>query len=459
ASEDSSKPWVFLEPEEVLIQNLEMNLDLDVADEQILVLKHRDEVESPLSLVVVDFDPVINMYKRTWAYSTKATNVRTFSLSLSDVIGDHKLEIVCFGTDSEDRQTLSILWRSRSTEGPELVYTAVCEIVVAGSIEIVEQPRSEAYEAGMKDGESYTIVTREHTKDSGNILDIYKSTYFWDFKSRGYIKMQEEFIPGEKIAEARFSSLLQKEGEDFLHYFDGPWYNISSDTSGKEEETVLFFETAQNRLLLYTGNIQEIYRWEDITRSLKNRIFFQGMNELMPYVTNEVYIVMQSMDSISVTLRDIDSHSRIKTNNDIWTGDYVRLTDSSWRQLASNPGSNAQKSSVPQVDVIGQYVADDGSRLIFNKPHFSMFRNEVSEKGLFSLYTRGYDFMELRFLDNSNVPVRSELYRFEYQETKGLTEIVRTMILTPGRMTADGFSLSGEAPRRFEQIETLESDL
>ena len=299
AAGEESKPWVFLEPEEILLRSMEVNLDIDVSDEQILILKHKSETDAPIIIAIVDFDPVLNVYKRTWQHSTPATNIRAFSLSLSDIIGDHKLELVCFGSDADGNQTLSVFWRQRSSEGPELFYEPVCEISVSGSIEIIEKQRSDAYEAGMKDGESFTIVTREHSGESDNILDIIESTYFWDFKNRRYVKIQEEFIPGDRIEEDRLTSLFKGSDEDFLDFFDGAWYLSGTRGETDGNETILFFETDKKRMVLYSGNVQEIYRWDGITRSLKNSLFFQGSNELMSYITNEVYIRIQSMDTLS----------------------------------------------------------------------------------------------------------------------------------------------------------------
>ncbi len=456
---EESRPWVLLDPEEVLLQSLAVNLDIDVSDEQILVLKRKDEPDSPIRIAVVDFDTVLNTYKRSWQYETMANNSRTFSLSLSDVIGDHKLEIVCFGSTASGNQTLSIFWRQRSSEGPELFYTPVCEISVAGSIEIIETVRSEAYEAGMKDGESFHIVTREHAEDTRNILDIVESTYFWDFKERSFVKMQEEFIPGEKIEEAQLTRLFRGSDQEFLEFFEGPWYLSSGGDDDSIGETILFFEPDKKRMILFAGNVQEIYRWEGVTRSLKNSLFFQGSNELMPYITNEVYIRVHSMDSIFVTIRDIDSHTRIKTTNDSWSGTYTRLSESVWEQVSGGMKNPYTGTEDDVLELIGQYVADDGSRIVFNRPDFILYNTEGMVTGSYSFYTLADEtFLELRFFDRSRVPVDKRLYRIHYGESVGVTEIIRTITLEPGRMSAEGFVLSGEATERFEQIETLEPD-
>ena len=56
------------------------------------------------------------------------------------------------------------------------------------------------------------------------------------------------------------------------------------------------------------------------------------------------------------------------------------------------------------------------------------------------------------------VPVKKLVYRLEYSEKMGVTEIIRTIKLIPGRMSADGFVMSGDGPLRYEQIESLETE-
>ena len=179
----------------------------------------------------------------------------------------------------------------------------------------------------------------------------------------------------------------------------------------------------------------------------------------MSYITNEVYIRIQSMDAISVTLRDIDSQTRIKTTNENWSGTYVRLSESSLDQIAAR--HNGIHTDVPAgpADLIGQYIADDGSRIIFNKPFFTRYAGQDTETGSFSIYTSGNSaYLEFRVFDESRVPVKKHVYRLEYSEKTGVTEIIRTINLIPGRMSADGFVMSGDIPFRYEQIESLESE-
>ena len=90
-------PKVPLDEREKLIKVINTNLDLDTNDEQILVLRQKEDPQGVLKIAVIDYDPVRTTYSRTWESLTNATNLRLLEISLTDVVGDHNLEIVCRG--------------------------------------------------------------------------------------------------------------------------------------------------------------------------------------------------------------------------------------------------------------------------------------------------------------------------------------------------------------------------
>ena len=60
------------------------------------------------------------------------------------------------------------------------------------------------------------------------MMDLIKSTYYWDFSSRHYIKVKEENIPGVKIAEDQLGEIYRGTTEVFKKHITGPWF-LSSD--------------------------------------------------------------------------------------------------------------------------------------------------------------------------------------------------------------------------------------
>ena len=106
-------PKIPMDTGQFIVTIIQTNLDLDTEDEQIVVHKISKGEDSPIIVDVVDFDSIRNKYVISWEYETKATNVRSFNLSLLDVTGDHNLEIICSGSYGNDTQTLDILQRSQ----------------------------------------------------------------------------------------------------------------------------------------------------------------------------------------------------------------------------------------------------------------------------------------------------------------------------------------------------------
>jgi len=177
-------PKVPVSSNETLLSVLNVNLDLDRLEEQILVLKDKDSVNSYISIAVVDYDNVIKDYKRTWQGKTLSANIRGFTVTMSDLIGDHNMEIICSGISLEGLQSLTVFRKTKGDSGVGLFYSEIFNLQAKGAIEILESDRAKAYESGLRDGQSFPIISTIRDPESDNILDNIKNTYYWDFPSR-----------------------------------------------------------------------------------------------------------------------------------------------------------------------------------------------------------------------------------------------------------------------------------
>ncbi len=240
----SSNPKVPLDPGEKLLQVLNVNLDLDITDEQILILKKKGEVEAPITIVVVDFDSVRNSYSRTWESSTGATNIRTFTVTLKDLVGDHNLEIVCQGTNNQRELTLDVFRKAPSPTGLDLYFTAICQIVSDGSIEIQEIERSEGYRRGQKNGPSFPVFSYTQDRESENPLDLIKHSYYWQYQQNRHVHTSLEKLPGRVVEETQLVELFASTQVDSIEkYLAGPW-NLSG--SPINDERLLFLPEEKN---------------------------------------------------------------------------------------------------------------------------------------------------------------------------------------------------------------------
>jgi hypothetical protein len=75
AEETMQAPKVPVDRGESLSSVINCNLDLDLNEEQILVLRRKGEPEATLRIAVADYDSVRGSYMRTWEGPTSATNL------------------------------------------------------------------------------------------------------------------------------------------------------------------------------------------------------------------------------------------------------------------------------------------------------------------------------------------------------------------------------------------------
>ncbi|MCK5197363.1 MAG: pallilysin-related adhesin, partial [Spirochaetales bacterium] len=184
--ESESDPKVTLNPNDMLIDLIDTNLDLDSHDEQILIVKDNSVNGSPVRVLVADFDYIMNSYSVSWKAETGSDNIRSFSISLTDITGDHNLEIVCSGTDLDGKETLNIYRRTPSQGGLILHFSEIINLKIEGNIEVKEEQRTQAYQTGISGGVSFPIIVTTTDPDSDNILDLTQSTYFWRNQEASY---------------------------------------------------------------------------------------------------------------------------------------------------------------------------------------------------------------------------------------------------------------------------------
>jgi hypothetical protein len=451
-STESQKPVIKLEANEILINTINLNLDLDSSDEQIIVMKDRDKPEGKISIAVADYNNVKNTYVRVWQSITGASNIRSFVFYLDDLIGDHNMEIVCSGRDGEGNSTLDIFWRSNSGGNNLLSYFPVFNISEKGTIEIIQQERSRAYQQGLKDGVSYTItVTREEGSASGAI-DLIQSNYYWDFPLRRYVKLTEEKLESTEIIEKQLTEILEGNEENFNSFISGPW--IRENESKGEDDLIIFFDPVKETATFYSDNIQENYTWVNSYKVLSNLLYIRCRNEIINYIENEIYIRVNGIDDISVTVKDIDSQKRIKKQNEIWSKSYSRLDNSRKEDTIKTIESVTGKRELPLL--AGQYISDSGDSLEFYGSEFFMKTSFTESTGGFAVYSADVEIIDLKVVDETGVVTDTLTFEIDFKEEKKDRTIERTLVLTPGKLSIYGFRASDTEFYRFVQIETLE---
>ncbi len=441
----ASQPRVPLDRDEALIEAINANLDLDTIDEQILILKKKGEAESPIHVAVVDFDSVRDRYTRSWESSTQATNPRTFNLTLKDIVGDHNLDLVCRGTRSTGELTLDVFRKTPSPSGLGLYFAPICQIVADGSIEVQEAERSEGYQLGQKNGPSFPIYAYTQDKESSNILDLVKFSYYWKYQQNRYELTSVEKVPGEVVKEQQLAGLFSsKSVAAFEQYLDGPWYRPKS---AEADEEMILFLPAEKLISIYSGDTQEIYQWQESYRMLTNRLTIVAENESIQSLNKRILVEVKSSNSINVTIVGSESW-------DSSTGSYVKLNEDLQRKFLA--GQKKVREASAQVRLTGLYRSQAGAEIIFEPPRFTWLEGEKAYSGGFTLFYAGDMVLYFKGLNENGLATGDRIYMLKYNEAAEGDQKVRTLVLTPGRLNVHGVEMSSGDELVFQQIEQAE---
>jgi hypothetical protein len=429
-------PKVPLDDKEKLIRVINTNLDLDTNDEQILVLRQKEDPQAPLKLAVIDYDPIRVTYSRTWESLTNATNLRLLDISLKDVVGDHNLEIVCRGMNDLGELTLDLFRKTPSPTGLGLYFTEILRIVADGSIEIDEVERSEGYRLGQKNGPSFVIYAYSRDAESENILDKVKRTYYWQYQQNRYVLTSKEQLPGTAIEE--------KQLEAFEAFLAGPWYLAGSD--GQEE--ILLFLPEQKRISVYSGDVQEVYIWQASFRSLSNRLLAFGANESIESIVRRFNIEVVSLNTIDVSILGSEQWDRS-------FGRYFKLTEELQQDLLSK---DQRRINAAQIQLSGLYQSGAGFEIIFEPPYFTWIEEGRDFAGGFTVIHLDQDVLYLQGMDENGLPTTTATYIMEYTEKQEGNYLYRTLALVPGKLSVHGVTPTSETRIVFEQLEILDED-
>lgn len=427
---------------EVLVQILNCNLDLDLSEEQILVLRKKGEAESPLRIAVVDYDSVRASYARTWEGQTAATTLRLFEVSLKDLVGDHNQEIVCRGLNSRGELTLNVFRKTPAPTGLGLYFVEICSLASDGSIEIQEIERSEGYRQGQKNGPSFPIYTYTRDTESANLLDRVKHTYQWQYAQNRYVLASVQKLPGVVVEEAQLRELFADPSlSSFENYIAGPWY--LSGPGGREE--IILFDPQEKLISLYSGQVEEIYVWQTSFRSLSNRLLILAANESIESVVKRITVEVVSLNTIDVSILGAEEWDRT-------SGRYVKLTDELQTELLKQR-EQGWSGSVPALK--GVYSGVEGMEIIFDPPRFTWIEEKRQFSGGFAVVRLDRSVLLLKALAENGLPGEADVYILGYEEKEEEGTLRRLLTLTPGRIGVHGAEPVSEKRFQFEQRETL----
>jgi hypothetical protein len=421
-------------PNEVILEVATINLDQDEGDEQILTVRKIDRAVTSLSIVVADYLPQRKTWIRSWEGEILVTKLTTLSIQVKDLIGDHNLNIVCTGIDDRDEQTITIFRRSPGSAF--LTYDTICSIA-ADAVTIAELERSEGYQLGQTNGESWPVLANSRDKSSQNILDQIQTRWIWDYRRGLYIQSGIEHIPGAVITREKSAKVLTGSAQDFEAFLQGIWYDTAKGPLDPGSRLIVF-DRGGATITFFSSESQEVFHWND-SHPTRYGIYVGSQNESVQNLRRLMDIELSGGDSISVRIFE-DLQMKVDAE-DRWDGNYRKLPESMkdpfTRPMAGRPG--------PAFRLDGVYRSAEGTELKFSAPRYILNSKNLNEKGGYAAYKLGQNtVLELRAIRDDGVTVIRRTFRASYSETKSGKETTRRLVLAPARAAITGLELLEE---------------
>lgn len=433
--EEEISPKADLSDDVLFISALDVNLDIDESEEQIVVVKRSDDSDDRVRILVTDFDTLRNSYRVTWEGASLATNVRTFSINTSDLLGDHIDEIVGVGTDRQGRQTMDVFRRRQGTDSVAgITYENVFSVATDGSIEIDTRPRSDSYRTLQSNGVSFPIDVYRQNRETETPLDLIRTRWNWNVSQSRYVQSSVEPIPAMQIEEERLRSLYDAEPEEIEEFVSGPWFRSQGDEIGGDIE-LAYFDPSNREVVLFHEDRQERYEWLNSYKTLYAAgpgLWMNLRNDVLSTVRRQLSTTVVGVDSIQLSVEGVE----------YWNGQYQRMTSGIRSSILKK-----YELGTPSFVLDGVYTNENGVELLFNRPFFRLRSDSIDWSGGYNLISIGDSILELKVLEFDSVPEGANLredesfsirYRVGYEEQQSEGGQIRRLQLRPVRITVDG---------------------
>ncbi len=451
--DESVVPRVRLDDDLLFISALDVNLDIDEPEEQIVVVKRRDDAEDRVSLLITDFDTLRSTYRVTWEGTTRATNVRTFAVYTMDLIGDHLDEIVTVGTDADGNQTMNVFRRRQAgTLDPGLAYREIFTASSDGSIEIDDLPRSGAYRTLQSDGVSFPIQVFERNETTETPLDLIQTIWVWRVPENRYVRSEVVPIPAMQIEETQLRELYNAEADEMERFLEGPWFRTTGEDLTERAE-LAYFDPQTREVVLSRGDTQERFEWLNSYKTL-----YAGGPGLWINLRNEVLSTVRRQ--LSITVHGLETISLSDDGAEYWTGRYQRMTPGIQSSVVRD-----HTLGTPSFELSGVFRNENDAELLLNRPHFRLRTPDFDWSGGFNIIQLTEPVLELKVTDADSTPAAARMrndgtfsvrYAMGYTEQRSEERLVRRLALEPVELTADGLEHTGGVSFVLEQVEELD---
>ncbi len=381
--EKASRAKVSPEWGELILDALDLNLDEDEELEQVIVVRRSDSGARNISIIVADFQPVTGSYYRTWKAETRATKTNAFIVQPRDLLHSGSTELLCFGLDDENRQTLDIFRKLPKRPGYMNIFSA------AGVDVAIED-----------EADNSSITLYESLENTESRLDRKKTVYAWDKRRSTYSARSVVMVPGAAVEQLFLGDTLSGNAPDFESYLQGLWVQTDAGNSG---EIAIHFDTLDRKLTISdAGELQE-WNWSESNAS-KAGIYASITNASLSELIQLLNIELIGMDRIRV--RATSQQSVRFATRENWTGVFKRFSNivADGVSPAILPFVDGQGMILPLQDLAGStylslesfhgsYASNADLTWEFSSAGFSITTNEEIPRaqGTFRFFRSGSD--------------------------------------------------------------------
>lgn len=444
AAYDESKiqPLIVLNSDETFIQAISVDLNKDGVADQICAVKKMSEPN--IFLIPALQNPATGEYSRINGIRTGITQTRTLLFYSTDIIGDRTNALIYSGMTADNQQLLAVYLPIIEKDG-KMSFIAVADLRADGAITIQEIKRSDAYNMGLTNGESYPIYTYNSDPDSPQTLDQIERKYRWDKPLKRYEQVSEARITGKKIETKLIRQLQGGDVHSFQDFLSGLWY--MPDSASGTDTKHLYFDASENEIIFNNGSTEEVFISETGTPRHYGAYLITH-NRTIPSIRRLIDIELTGIDEIRIKIME-DVKLKIGVASD-WDGVYRKMATGMNTTTKTETAISVEKLKGIMASSANDWNSSDGMTFQTTNTRYSLVKSNGTETGLMVVMTvKGQPVLQLKPESPSNAKSRFYLGTAQVMPVAGGES--QTLTLTEVAVSIDGTNLVGSPPVIFER--------
>ncbi|MCR5761830.1 MAG: pallilysin-related adhesin [Treponema sp.] len=359
-----------LTPDETLINIVSMDFNGDGYEDQVNVIKSAD---SPyLQLLVGLYNAQKYQYERVAQIATRVTQVKTFSYTGMDLVGDHRISLVYQGFDQGGNAVLQAYFIE--TSRGKVLLNQIADLQSNGSIYIDQVERDESYDQSLARGKSFAIWAYSSDDENPESPDQIQTCWEWDASQKKYVQTRQVRVKGSYVEAKELAGILDGTVDSFTGFLDGLWYKTGKTS---EDSRYLFFDRYGKQIVFLIGDDEEVYNWQN------NSLHYRGMyisatNFEIDTLQRNVNISLLSSNEIRVIIQD--AVRMVISEENVWNGEYKKMNFSAAFYNKDSP-STLSDEYINNFEEKKAWKSSDGTEILFEKGNYSVSGDNISDSG------------------------------------------------------------------------------